>query len=202
MIFFISDTHFGHKNIIKHCSRPYETVEAMDEGFIEKWNRKVGKLDTVYIIGDFVWNKSKVPYYAERLKGKKILIAGNHDETWTRKKGHPNFSCFEEVADYKFERANNHSLTLCHYPMVEWRNSRKEDAPYIGYMIHGHIHNNYSDEYRYMLRHHNALNAGADVNNFEPVTFEEMIENNLRFKLSVLNEEDAAYLLNSIEGNK
>lgn len=86
MIFFISDTHFGHKNIIKHCSRPYETVEEMDEGLIEKWNRKVGKIDTVYIIGDFVWNKSKVPYYAERLKGKKILIAGNHDETWTRKK--------------------------------------------------------------------------------------------------------------------
>lgn len=200
MIFFIADTHFGHKNIIKYCTRPYETVDEMDEDLIEKWNRKVGKLDTVYIIGDFVWNKNKVPYYAEILNGKKILVTGNHDETWTTKKDHPNFSCFEEVTDYKFDSIKDRPVTLCHYPMVEWRNCRKDDAPYIGYLIHGHIHNNYSDEYRYMLRRYNALNAGADVNGFEPVTFEEMVENNLHFKLSVLNDEDKTYLLSSIDG--
>ena len=198
MIYFTSDTHFGHKNVIRLCGRPYETVEEMDEDMIEKWNRKVTELDTVYIVGDFVWNKNKLPYYAERLKGNKILITGNHDETWTRKKEHPNFAYFYEVIDYKLDSIADHPITLCHYPMVEWRNSRKDDAPYLGYLIHGHIHNNYTDEYRYMLRHHNALNAGADVNGLEPVTFEEMIENNLRFKLSVLGDEDKTHLLSSI----
>lgn len=201
MTFFISDTHFEHINVIKYCNRPFNTVEEMNEAMIEKWNKKVGPFDTVYIIGDFVWKKSRVPYYAERLNGKKILIIGNHDETWTRKKEHPNFACFDEVVDYKFDTVSEHPVTLCHYPMVEWRNSRKDDAPRLGYLIHGHIHNNYSEEYRYMLRHHNALNAGADVNNLEPVTFEELVENNLKFKLSVLSDEDKEYLLSSMKDN-
>ena len=47
MIYFTSDTHFGHKNVIRLCGRPYETVEEMDEDMIEKWNRKVTELDTV-----------------------------------------------------------------------------------------------------------------------------------------------------------
>lgn len=199
MEFFISDTHFGHKNIIRHCNRPFQSIEEMDEVMIEKWNNKVSKSDTVYIVGDFVWNKGKLPYYAERLAGTKILIAGNHDETWTRKREHLNFSYFAEVTDYKLDCIAQHPVTLCHYPMVEWRNSRQDDASYLGYLIHGHIHNNYSEEYRYMLRHHNALNAGADVNNLEPVTFKEMIENNLRFKLSVLPDDDKEYLLKSID---
>ena len=51
MIYFTSDTHFGHKNVIRLCGRPYETVEEMDEDMIEKWNRKVTELDTVYMAG-------------------------------------------------------------------------------------------------------------------------------------------------------
>lgn len=201
MTFFISDTHFTHKNVIKYCNRPHATVEEMDEDMIERWNRKVGEFDTVYILGDFVWKKSMVPYFAERLRGHKILIVGNHDETWTRKENHPNFACFDEVVDYKITCIFDRPVTLCHYPMVEWKNSRKDDSPRQGYLIHGHIHNNYSEEYRYMLRHPNALNAGADVNNLEPVTFEELVENNLRFKLSVLSDEDKAILLNSTNDN-
>lgn len=197
MIFFISDTHFGHKNIIKYCNRPYQSVEEMDEDMIERWNRKVSENDTVYILGDFVWNKGSLKYYAERLNGAKVLIIGNHDENWTLVKDHLNFSYFKEVSDYRIERIGERSATLCHYPMVEWRNSRDDDAPEMGYLIHGHIHNNYSDEYRCVMRKRNALNASAEINNFEPVTFEELIRNNMRFKLSILSEEDKAYLLKS-----
>ena len=128
MEFFISDTHFGHKNIIRYCNRPFQSVEEMDEALIEKWNSKVGKLDTVYIIGDFAWNKGKVSYFAERLNGTKILVAGNHDETWTLKPEHHNFSCFEKVTNIMFETIDNHPVTMCHYPMVEWRNSRRESV--------------------------------------------------------------------------
>lgn len=52
-IFFTSDTHFGHNNIIKLSNRPFSSVEEMNEGLIERWNDVVGAEDIVYHLGDF-----------------------------------------------------------------------------------------------------------------------------------------------------
>ena len=66
----------------------------------------------------------------------------------------------------------------------------------MGYLIHGHIHNRVADEYRQLFLQFNALNAGVDVNAFAPVTFEELVENNLQFKLAALQaEQDRAQLM-------
>ena len=52
MVFFISDTHFGHANVLRLCDRPFETIEQMNEAIIGNWNRRVTGSDSVYIIGD------------------------------------------------------------------------------------------------------------------------------------------------------
>ena len=54
-IFFTSDTHFWHVNIIKYCNRPFETIEEMNETIIEKWNSKISKDDIVFNLGDFAF---------------------------------------------------------------------------------------------------------------------------------------------------
>ena len=194
MTFFVSDLHFGHENIIKLCKRPFDSIEEMDAALIKNWNRKVKKNDVVYLIGDVVWDKNKVAYYMEQLSGKKILIAGNHDSTWVKRE-----ECqkhFESVTSYIEVHLNGHPITMCHYPMLEWKSSREETRRKLGYLIHGHIHNRIAEEYRQLFLSFNALNAGVDVNFFEPVTFEELLENNLKFKISALSaQEDRERLL-------
>ena len=52
-IWFIADPHFDHKNIIKYCERPFNTVEEMNQTLIERWNSVVKKDDKVFCIGGF-----------------------------------------------------------------------------------------------------------------------------------------------------
>ena len=194
MTLFTSDLHFGHKNIVDLCRRPFADVEEMDAVLIENWNRKVKKNDVVYLTGDVVWDKKKVAYYMEQLSGKKILVAGNHDSTWVKREECQKY--FEEIVPYLEVHLNGHPITMCHYPMLEWRSSREESKRKLGYLIHGHIHNRIADEYRQLFLQFNALNAGVDVNDFSPVTFDELVENNLRFKLIALHsQEDREQLL-------
>ena len=54
---YIADTHFGHKNIIRFDSRPFATVDEMEEEMVKRWNIAVEPSDTVYILGDFCWGK-------------------------------------------------------------------------------------------------------------------------------------------------
>lgn len=79
-VFMIGDTHFCHSNIIKYCDRPFNSTEEMNEKLIENWNKVVGKQDRVFMIGDFaLCGKEKIIEIGKRLKGKKILILGNHE---------------------------------------------------------------------------------------------------------------------------
>ena len=180
MIYFTSDLHLGHANIIKLCRRPFETVEEMDERIIENWNKRVKKNDTVYLLGDVVWDKKKVDYYMERLLGKKILLVGNHDSPWAKREEYRRH--FEAVEKYLEVSLNGRPVTMCHYPMLEWKASREELPEKQGYHIHGHIHNRISEEYIQLYLHPAALNAGVDLNGFAPVDFESLIENNEKFK--------------------
>ena len=80
-IFFTSDLHFGHENVIRFDNRPFDTVEEMDEEMIKRWNAKVGKGDIVYVLGDFIWKAAtnEAVSIIRRLNGQIILIKGNHD---------------------------------------------------------------------------------------------------------------------------
>ncbi|MBO4473144.1 MAG: metallophosphoesterase family protein [Clostridia bacterium] len=177
--FFISDLHFGHKNAIDYDRRPFSSVEEMNEEIIRRWNAKVHADDLVYILGDFTIEDDAVKY-ASRLKGRKILIRGNHD-LYLRKE--QNRAIFEKISGLEELNVDGKWLTLCHYPMIEWHGSRRQpsDKTY-GYLIYGHIHNNVKELYRRVLTAPNALNASADVNGFVPVTFDELILNNAAYQ--------------------
>ena len=79
-VWFTSDTHFGHRNILEYEkeARPFETVEEMNEALISNWNDTVRPKDIIWHLGDFAFGRSNVEL-AGRLNGHKRLIMGNHD---------------------------------------------------------------------------------------------------------------------------
>lgn len=181
MDYFTSDLHLGHKNIIKLCNRPFESVEEMDSVLIDNFNKRVKKNDNVYIIGDLIWEGAFAENYLSKLNGKKFLIIGNHDAKWLKKGDYKSY--FELITPYLEINSNGHIITLCHYPMLEWKNSRKNGSTKLGYLIYGHVHSNIRELYGQLYCFNNALNAGVDINNYIPVTFQELLENN-----SIFNE--------------
>lgn len=181
MTFFTSDQHFGHFNIIRLCSRPFGTVEEMNEVLLSRWNAKVKEDDTVYILGDLFFRAAKVEPILKELNGRKHLIVGNHDHTWLGSVKPADY--FASIQTIKEVDIDGRAVTLCHYPMLSYPQARR------GYMVYGHIHNNVRDDYWPLIaRRSRMLNAGVDVNNFEPVAFEEMVENNRAFIASHADE--------------
>lgn len=188
-VLFTSDLHLGHKNVIEFCNRnkatcgvDFKNVEEMDDFLIDRWNRKVQKDDTVYIIGDLSFRSGKdVARYLKRMNGKKHVIAGNHDYKW-QKHMEDVEEYLESVSNMEVIRLEKKLLTLNHYPMLEWNGSHRaqnqEDS--LSWLIHGHIHDEReSKTFEYIKKYQPcALNAGVDINHFEPVTFEEMVVNN------------------------
>jgi calcineurin-like phosphoesterase family protein len=181
--FYTADPHFAHRNIIRHCDRPFATVEEMDAVLIENWNRRVGPEDEVYMLGDFLFFAGDPADYIRQLAGKKYLILGNHDETWIKKmekRGTAWRDWFEDVQLMMEITDGDRKLVLCHYPMMTWNGVGEGST-----LLYGHIHNNTKDTYWPLLRQmDNALNAGVDINGFQPVTLAELERNNAAFRAS------------------
>ena len=174
MKYYISDLHFGHQSILSLCNRPFQSVSDMNKTLIKNWNQKVTAQDDIYIIGDLFYEAEKPEDILSELNGKKHLILGNHESRWYSEKYRSFFKSVQsslEIVD------QNHAIFLCHYPMVSYPKQSR------AYMIHGHIHNDtLFDYWSILLKRERILNAGADINHFEPVTFNELIFNNKNYK--------------------
>jgi len=80
VIWFTSDQHMWHANILKYNpNRAYATVEEMNEAIVRNWNSVVKQGDTVYCLGDFSFAPRSIELYSRRLQGIKKLVPGNHD---------------------------------------------------------------------------------------------------------------------------
>ena len=169
MIYYISDTHFGHEKIIKLCNRPYQNIQEMNEDIIKKWNNKVKPEDDVYFLGDFAYKISSINAIEilKRLNGKKHFIKGNHDKesflSTIKEKG-----LIEEVNIYQEINDNDRRVILFHYPIEDW------NGQYHGsYHLFGHIHN--SNNYYKTIE--NRFNVSIESINYEPKTLDELIKN-------------------------
>jgi len=160
-IYFTSDLHLGHENIIRLTNRPFVCVEDMNNKLIHNYNSIVHKNDLVYILGDLTYKISvdKSNKLIQQLKGRKVLILGNHDLKYDS-------HLFEDILDYKEFNQNKIKYVLMHYPLMSWNDSYKNKSIH----LHGHIHAQYV--YNLKNRHDNILryDVGVDANNYFPVS--------------------------------
>lgn len=176
-IFFTSDTHFWHENIIKYTNRPFKTIEEMNDVLINNWNSVVSKDDIVFHLGDFCFcGSEKIKELMDKLNGKIYLVMGNHD--WkTIKDGQR--SRFEGVYQQMSIRVDGQPIYLNHFPFLcfagAWRGEKAT------WQLFGHVHTSpYTKTGLDISRLVNLLptqyDVGVDNNNFTPVSFEKTKE--------------------------
>jgi calcineurin-like phosphoesterase family protein len=159
MIWFTADEHYGHKNIIAYCKRPFKDVSEMDGAIIAKHNEVVKDDDEVWHIGDFTLGDSMAyTNYARRLKGKlHHYIFGSHDKWMESVLGGK-----DKVPYLRELNIEGIHITLCHYAMRRWPRSHHGS-----WQLYGHSHGELPPEGR-------QYDVGVDNNNFYPVSFEKL----------------------------
>lgn len=161
-IFVVSDTHFNHANILKFLDkdgkifRPFSCVEEMNETMIDRWNERVRDEDIIYHLGDvYVTNGQDANEILKRLRGRKRLVLGNHDNGKDQllQRHFQKISIWRMWPEFK--------LLFTHVPVNE-QNLR-------GFInVHGHIHQNDSPSELY-------FNACVEKTNWAPISVEEII---------------------------
>lgn len=179
MIYFTSDTHLGHKNLVAGCSkwgdlsqcRDFQSIEDHDNCIIDNINSTVRKNDTLFHLGDFcISSNIKLVEYRKRIKCSSIhLILGNHDEAIRANKKH--HVLFSSISEYKKISMEKQCIVLCHYSMRVW-----EKSHYGSWMLFGHSHGNLD-----VTNAGRTMDVGVDPNNFSPISF-----NGVREKMATI----------------
>ncbi len=167
-LYFTSDSHFGHENIIKYCSRPFKSVSEMDEELILRWNKMVPANGIVIHAGDFTFKSRRdILEYRSRLNGTIYITPGNHDNYKELVKA----GAFQgiqglfdiSVADPEIEDMQR--ITICHYPMISWNQSHRG-----AWQFFGHHHGSYTPEKIVQI------DIGVDNFDYAPVSYQKLKE--------------------------
>ena len=128
-----SDLHLHHKNIIRYCNRPFQSVEAMNEALLAAWKETVGEADTIICGGDIALAGALKRERLARVRampGRKLLVRGNHD---FGKNGRP-ADTGSDATWMALVITGNPTLLVTHIAMNE--------VPDGTVNLYGHVHNN------------------------------------------------------------
>lgn len=172
---FYSDPHFGHKNIIPYCGRPFANLSEMHEGLIERYNAAIGPTDWVLWVGDCSMYLSAVEMelILRKLNGHKALVIGNHD----RSKATMARIGFAFVVDQLQMDIAGRKTIVCHYPYagtkkrddrVDERYPERRPKRLKGQvLVHGHTHSS-------RQRDGSQIHVGVDAWDYAPAPYEKV----------------------------
>jgi len=170
-LWFTSDWHLDHKNIIKYDNRPFKSIHEMNETIISNTNKVVKTSDILYYLGDFAFSKSfdRIQHLRNQINCDTIcFILGNHDK-FIRQQSNYLINCciFDEIEDIKeisFGQSKADKITLCHYAMRTWNKSHHGT-----YHLYGHSHHNLPEDDSL------SFDVGVNGHNYYPVSLDDVI---------------------------
>lgn len=186
-IWFTSDQHFGHRNIIKYSNRPFRDVDHMTTELINRHNSAVAKEDTVWHLGDFALDEKLVKPLLSKLNGVHHLISGNHDRchschsrSTSAKRRYESYGFKEIYEQIMLDLPPLGEVMLCHMP---YEGDSRENLRYMEFrpkdegklLLHGHVH----EKWRFRNRIDTSLsliNIGVDQWNYTPVSTDQIAE--------------------------
>lgn len=172
-IFFTSDWHFNHKNMLKSVSTwadnsgciDLPNIEELNNTIIENINSTVGENDLLIMLGDVIFSKAyKLPEFMSRINCRNIkFLLGNHDNEDIR----------TSLIEMGYDIINMGKITIKngdtkkkywinHFPFADWDGLYTNDS----YQIHGHTHGFKVYPYTKMY------DAYIGTNNITPVSIE------------------------------
>lgn len=160
MRYIISDTHFGHENLIDYCDRPFANAGEMNDAMFDKWQATVGRSDTVIHLGDVTHHPEPRPADAwlNNLSGQVMLVRGNHD-------GDVTDNGPSHIVESATIRHGKYGFYLEHAPV--------NGVP--GWQIHGHHHNNDPIEYPFINPEYQNVNVSVELIDYQPLEMEELV---------------------------
>lgn len=187
--FITSDTHFGHKNIITYCSRPFYSVQQMDYMMLQNF-QQVLQEDTLLIhLGDVAMGRIEDSLgIVSQIPGRKLLIPGNHDRvssiesTTKQKRFRPLYEAagFEILPEEVTTVIDGISLIFNHYPPEDGNDVREVEKRRAdkfrklrptekknAMIVHGHNHQ--------LDNSGKWVHVGVDSRDFRPVPIADVI---------------------------
>lgn len=145
MIWFTSDLHFAHKNIVRFTQRGKETTQAQhDEWLVCRLNEYVRPEDTLYHIGDlsFARDREQTARILDQIVCNNIILfKGNHDRMsdllWLK-----DGAQVKSVEMYREIKIRENPTVLFHFPIASWHKQG-----YGSWHLHGHCHANLKEQF-------------------------------------------------------
>lgn len=169
--FIISDTHWGHGNIIHLCHRPFENVHQMNQTMLDNWLATVSNEDTVYHLGDVFWSRQLAKNIMPQLTGKIIFLIGNHDQAlFSVMKDHPQHTFVGGMVSQNIKQEGQLKILT---PVVAFLSHRPQPnefwSRYGRYHFHGHTHDKMPSE-------GNRFNVSVEQIGYKPIEILELIK--------------------------
>jgi len=180
-VFFTSDFHLFHNNVLKFDNRPFDDVHEMHLAIEERWNETVGPDDIVIYCGDLSFARREDKQYVDKmllgLNGKIHFVMGNHDK-YDEILKMPKFETVQDYLELRLTHYNDENIKVetlfcvMHYPIYSW--NKKHHG---SYMIHGHCHGNlHHGEEADFYTNRRVIDVGCMLHDYTPISYSEVIQ--------------------------